>query len=218
MKLLSTFGLLGVFAIAPVSLFAQSVRPGINPPPSGEAPQIVRARGDLASPQERAPSEAFGFFGRTGPEGAAENLGKAFKKKIEKSQITGPIELTVDHLAAGPDRFLEFVGVDNLVPGAAKIGSSSQSMKFVRLHFKPFKANVPHLLLWHMQNFHVGNPQTYVIQGSGIKVKHDAKGGANQPIGVVVVPADTTPLTITVSASSGYWWRFYGVEVSMLNE
>lgn len=201
MRLSTTYGLLGVFAITSVSVYAQIGRPKINPRLSGEAPQIVQARGGLATPQERGPSEPFGFFVRGGAVGAADGFGKAYKKNIDKSQITGPLELSVDHLTAGADRYLEIIDPDNVVPGAAKLGSSSAPNpgKYVRLHFKPFRANVPHLLLWHVDNYHKSSAQTYVIKGSGINVKHEAKGGANQPIGVVIVPADTTPLTITLN-------------------
>lgn len=217
MRLSTTHALLAVLALASASVFAQVSRRQIDSRVSGDAPQVVRANGQLATPQERAPSDAFGVFVRSGLMGATDGFGKAYKKKIDKSQITGPLELSIDHLTAGPDRYLEILGADTVVPGAAKIPVSPSQTKGVRLHFAPFKANVPHLLLWHMDNFHKGNPQTYFIKGSGINVKHEAAGGSNQPIGIVVVPMDTSPITLTVSASSGYWWRFYGVEVSMLN-
>lgn len=217
MKISAAYGLAGVLSLASVSVLCQSQRLQRPPPSTGEAPPIVQARGSLTPPQERGPAEPFGNFLRGGVEGAADGFGKAYKKKIDKTKITGPLELTVDHLTAGPDRFLEFVAVDNVVPGATKIGVSSSQTKYVRLHFKPYRSNVPHLLLWHVQNFHASSDQTYVFKGSGVDAKFNLKGKQKAPIGIIVIPTDMTPLTITVSASTGYWWRFYGVEVSMLS-
>lgn len=210
-------GLMLVLFAVSVSVFSQTGRLQVRPSTPSEAPPIVQARGELTSAQDRAPFEPLGFFRRSGVNGAADAYSKAYKRVIDKSKIAGPIELTVDHLSGGPDRYIEILAPAVLVPGMAKIPTSSTQSSCVRLHFKPFRPGVPHLLLWHVQNFHPQNAQSYVFKGSGIDAKQTAPSNSTAPLGIVVVPNDMTPFTISVSTTSGYWWRFYGVEVTMLN-
>ncbi len=135
-----------IAAVLASSTFAADQRLKLNPPANPDAPPVLQARSHAQVPNQAGPTEPFGRMNRGGAERAAQEFSKAYKKTINKSQITGPIELTVDHLGEGPDRFLDFHQPMSVVPGAAKFGARSgllgPSTPVVALHFKPFKPNV----------------------------------------------------------------------------